>query len=253
MSSRSWNPLNSVATTASARTWSSASVVSTTARLCPAIAAVPWPITTTRRMLPSRSRARTDSGSVSVPSATVRPAVALDHLAAQRLAERRRRLRDLLEQEVRELAAVDVARRDLGVLQLALVHRQRRAVERVSLDAGERARLVRVEHHHLAASGGGALGIGRGLAVHAQVGGRLLDQAVGLAGDDVGVLDHADVEGLAAAPERQEQAVGRGGGLGRDAHRARELRHGRAEGVFHCRRRSRCGERRARGSPWRRW
>ena len=190
-------------------------------------------MTTTRRMLPSRRPRPERLGQRLVAERDRQATVAFDHLAAQGLAERRRRLRDLLEQEVRELAAVDVAGGDLGVLQLVLVHRQRRAVERVALDAGERARAVRVEHHHLAAGGGGALGIGRRLAVHAQVGGRLLDQAVGLAGHDVGVLDHAHVEGLATAPERQEQAVGGGGGLGGDAHRARELRHRRAEGVLH--------------------
>ena len=41
-------------------------------------------------------------------------AVALDDLAAQRLGEAVGRLGDLLQQEVRGVAAVDVAGRDLG-------------------------------------------------------------------------------------------------------------------------------------------
>ena len=75
-------------------------------------------------------------------------------------------------------------------------------------DAVERAGVRGVEHHDLAPGGRGALGVGRRLAVHAQVGGRLLDQAVGLAGDDEGVLGQPDVERLAAAPQR-EAAAGR--------------------------------------------
>ncbi len=53
-----------------------------------------------------RERALADVG--------VQQPVALDDLAAQRLGEAVRRLGDLLEQEVRGVAAVDVAGRDLG-------------------------------------------------------------------------------------------------------------------------------------------
>ncbi len=56
-------------------------------------------------------------------------------LAAQRLAERRRRLGDLLEQEVRGVAPVDVAGGDLGGGQLVGAHRQRGAVVGEPLDA----------------------------------------------------------------------------------------------------------------------
>ena len=170
MSSRSWKPLNSVATTASARRWSSASAVSTAARLCPAIAAVPWPITTTRRMLPSRRRARTDVGQRVGAERDRQATVALDDLAPQRLAERRRRLGDLLEQEVREVAAVDVAGGDLGVLELVVAHGERRAVERVALDARRACRRAPRRARRPGPRGGGALGVGRRLAVHAQVG-----------------------------------------------------------------------------------
>ena len=77
----------------------------------------------------------------------------------------------------------------------------------------ERARARGVEHDDLAAGRRGAVGVGRRLAVEPQVGGGLLDQAVRLARDDEGVLGQADVERLAAAPQREEQLVGRGRGL----------------------------------------
>ena len=48
--------------------------------------------------------------------------------APQRLVERRRRFVDLLEEVVRRVAAIDVARRDLGPCQLGVGDRQRRAV-----------------------------------------------------------------------------------------------------------------------------
>ena len=89
----------------------------TAARLWPATAAVPWPITSDPPdAAVAQARAAASSGSVSGPSATSQLAVALDELAAQGLAERRRRLGDLLQQEVGEVAAVDVAGGDLGVL-----------------------------------------------------------------------------------------------------------------------------------------
>ena len=50
------------------------------------------------------------------------------------------RLRHLLQEVVRRVAAVDVARRDLRRLQLGLVDRQRAPVVRLARDAGERAR-----------------------------------------------------------------------------------------------------------------
>ena len=65
------------------------------------------------------------------------PAVALDELAAQGLAERDGRLGDLLEQIVRVLAAVDVARGDLRVRELGLVDREVGAVVGEAGDAGE--------------------------------------------------------------------------------------------------------------------
>ena len=82
----------------------------------------------------------------------------------------------------------------------------------------------------------------------------LLDQAVGLAGDDEAVLGEADVERLAAAAQGEEQPVGRGAGVRADRDRALEARRRCARnasvdvgaGVDR-------GARRAWGSPWRRW
>ena len=133
-------PDSSVAGRASTRR--SVSVVkraSPAASAWPATAAVPWPITSTRSMAPERRPARTSSGSVSGPRLTARQAVALDQLAPQRLAEAGRRLGDLLEQEVRELAPVDVAGGDLGAGDVVVGDRQRRAVVGEPLDALERA------------------------------------------------------------------------------------------------------------------
>ena len=53
----------------------------------------------------------------------LQPTVALDELAAQRLAEAGGRLGDLLQQEVRVGAAVDVAGGDLRLLEVGLGHR----------------------------------------------------------------------------------------------------------------------------------
>ena len=91
-------------------------------------------------------------------------------LAAQRLAERVRRLGDLLQQEVRVLAAVDVARRDLRVLELVVGDGQRRAVVREALDALQRRRRrVPCDDDDLPACRGGPVGIGGRLAVEPQV------------------------------------------------------------------------------------
>src|SRR5690606_31700789 len=127
-------------------------------------------------------------------------AVALDELAAQGLAEAGGRLGDLLQEVVREVAAVDVAGGDAGRAQVVGRDGQRRAVVGDALDALERAGPPAVEHDDLAPAGGGVGRVGRRLAVHAQVAVGQLDDAVGLAGDDVGVLGQPDVEGLAAAP-----------------------------------------------------
>ena len=57
---------------------------------------------------------------------------------------------------------------------------------------------ARVEGDHLA--------LGR-LTVHTDVVGRLLDETVGLAGYDVGILGQSDVKGLPGAAQRQMKLV----------------------------------------------
>ena len=155
--------------------------------------------------------------------------VGLEELAAERLAERPGRVRDLLEQVVREVAAVDVAGRDLGQVQVALGDRQFGAVVGPAADALDRAGLRGVEHHDLAPAARGVVGVGRGLAVHPQEVGGLLDHAVRLRGDDERVLGHADVERLAAAAQRQHELLGVGRAGRGDGHGALEPDHGLAE------------------------
>ncbi len=96
-----------------------ARAASAAARLWPATAAVPCPITSDPPEL-ARAQARAQLlGQRLVRQLDDRYAVALGDLSPQRLAERRRRLRDLLQEVVREVAAVDVAGRDLRRDELA--------------------------------------------------------------------------------------------------------------------------------------
>src|SRR3546814_6541799 len=90
-------------------------------------------------------------------------AVALDQLPAQRLAEARRRLADLLQQEVRVCAAIDVTGGDLGVAQVVSGDGQLTAVVALAADAVDGARLGGIEDDDLAAAGGGVLEVGRQL------------------------------------------------------------------------------------------
>ena len=128
-----------------------------------------------------------------IPTTARNMAAVVGDLAPQRLGEALGRLGDLLEQEVRGVAAVDVAGRDLGDGDVVGVDRQRRAVVAEAGDPFERAGAGGVEGDELAAA----------LAVEANVAIRLLDDAVGLAGDDETVLGDADVDALAAAAQGQ--------------------------------------------------
>ena len=119
MSDRNPKPESSVAGSASTRSRPSGMQASRApARLWPATCAVPWPITWMRSMRPLRSRSRTPGGEHVVAQRDVQRAVALDELAAERLAEAVGRLGDLLEEEVRVGAAVDVAGGDLRLLEV---------------------------------------------------------------------------------------------------------------------------------------
>ena len=170
----------------------------------------------------------------------------LDELAAQRLAERRGRRRDLLQQEVRVLAPVDVAGRDLGGLHVVGAEGQLGAVVGPARHALEGSGSLGAQFDDLTAAAGRVLGIGGGLAVHPDVRRGLLDDAVGLRRDDVGVLGDPDVDRLATAAQCEQQALRRRDGRRCDRHRALERGHGVAErgrGVVTCRQAS-CHERR---------
>ena len=109
-------------------------------------------MTLMRVMLPSASRGATSAGSARYADRRAAQAVDLDDLAAHRLAEARRRLADLLEQEVRRVATIDVAGRDLRRGDVVLGQRQLAAVVGDPADAVELAGACAVEHEDLAAA-----------------------------------------------------------------------------------------------------
>ena len=222
MSARMPNPDSSVASTPSATMRSPTRSRIAFATAAPATAAVPCPIASTCVIVPSASRARTASGSPVAGRRTRRRPSSSATLPRSVLRNEIGRFRDLLQQEVREVAAVDVARRDLRVLEIVGAHRQRRAVVGEPADAVELTGARGVDHHHLTARRRRALGIGRRLAVEPQVGARLLDHAVGLARDDEHVLREPDVERLTAATQREVQATWCIGHRRADRHRTLE-------------------------------
>ena len=114
MSERRWNPDSSVAGMATTCTRPATSRSSRSARLCPATAAVPCPITATRRIAATREPAANLVRQRGRPELDTQLTVDLSKLAAQRLAERLRRLGDFLQEEVRVRTAVDIAGGDLG-------------------------------------------------------------------------------------------------------------------------------------------
>src|SRR5262249_56166248 len=86
-----------------------------------------------------------------------------------------------------------------------------------------------LEADDLASGGAGPLRVGGGLAVHPQVGASLLDEPIGLAGHDERVLGQADVQRLAAAPQREQDPFRPVGGPGRDRDRPLERGDGGAK------------------------
>ena len=120
---------------------------------------------------------------------------------------------------MREGPAVDVAGGDLGVGQVVRGHRQLGAVVGPAPDAVDLAGPPGGQLDDLAPARDRVVGIRRGLAVEAEVGGGLLDHAVRLGRDDVGLVGQPDVQGLPAAAQRQEQSVRGRGGRRADRHR----------------------------------
>ena len=125
---------------------------------------------------------------------------------------------DLLEQEVREPSAIDVARRDRRDGRVLIRERQRRAVECDARDAREFAGVCAIEHDRLAATAVGVRWVAWRLAIHAHIARAFLDDSIGLARDDEGILGEADVERLARPAQRQRDAMrfARGGRGRRD-------------------------------------
>ena len=183
MRGRRWKPDSSVAVMGSMSSWSCDRRTSSAATDCEATAAVPWPMHRTRRMVaalqPRPHGRRQDliaQGHPQVP-------VLLDDVATQGLGEAQRRLPDLLQQEVGGIAAVDVARRHLGLHDLIGTDRQRRAVVGQPHDPVELAGRGGRERHDLAVAQR-LVRVGRCLAVHADVAVGDLHQPVRLAGHD---------------------------------------------------------------------
>ena len=104
------------------------------------------------------------------------------------------------------VAAVDVAGGDPGPNHVVVGQRKVASVEGPAADARQRAGGGGIQFDQLPV-GGRVARIGRHLAVHADVVGGQFDHAVGLAGHHEGVLGEADVQGLAAPPQRQVQPV----------------------------------------------
>ena len=107
---------------------------------------------------------------------------------------------------MRGVAACDVAGGDLGCLQLGVGKRQRAAVVRLARDAGDGSRAARIDNHDLALRCG-VPRLEHRLAVETEIAVALLHDAVRLARDNEAVVTEAHVERLAAAPEREQDAV----------------------------------------------
>ncbi len=128
-----------------------------------------------------------------------------------------------------EVAAVDVARRDLGVLDVVPRERERGAVERDPVDALDGAGVLGVEDHDLTPRGRRTIGVGRRLTVHPHVRRCLLDEPVRLARHHERVLREPDVQRLPAPAQREEQFIGGRVELRADRERPVERGHSRAE------------------------
>ncbi len=169
MSPRNSKPDSSVAGTASTRNASLAARSSAAARLLPAIAAVPCPITVTRRIAPDRNRSRIPGGSVSGGSSTSsRPStstilprsVLRNDDGASRISLRRK-----CGESPRSMSRVVIcawwssaASTGSGVPSYASAR-----------DPAQLTGVRGVDDDHLTARRRGPLGVGRRLAVHAEI------------------------------------------------------------------------------------
>ncbi len=216
MSRRRPKPDSSVAVIASTTSAPAASSPSVLAIDAPATAAVPCPMTYTRRIVPSASRSAMSAGRARPPTAArSRPPSSVEILPRNVLAKLSGDSLISLSRKCgaspRSMSRVVTSVRR----QVARDDRERRAVVGEPRHAVERAGAIRIEADQLPA----------GLAVEAQVVTGLLDDPVGLAGDDEAVLGEADVDTLSAAAQGEQHPPGGRGRHRPDRHRPLEPTH----------------------------
>ena len=135
---------------------------------------------------------------------------------------------------MRGVATIDVAGGDLRGVELLRADGERGPVVGPSFDPGDVAGEGAAESDHLAPTGGIG-GIGGHIAVQPEIGRRVLDDAIGLAGHDERVLGRPDVERLPAPPQREEEIGGFGRRTRGDGHRTLQQVHGLTERIDHSR------------------
>ncbi len=181
---------------------------STAARLWAATAAVPWPMTMTRRSRPAARSARRSLGNVSSGSTTCSapsrstslPRKVLRNDAGASVISFSRKCGESprsMSRVVIWASASSASRTGRGG---TVVGQPLDAVDRAGRRAGQ--------PHDLATGRAGVVRVGRGLAVEAEIAIGLLDQSVGLGRDDVGVVGQTNVQRLPAATQGEEQ-IGR--------------------------------------------
>src|SRR5947208_2652481 len=117
--------------------------------------------------------------------------------------------------------SVDVARRDLDGMDVAVGNRELASVVGQAANAGDRSCVRAVEDDDLSL-GCGIAGLEHRLAVEAYVRVALGDEPVRLARNDERARCESDVDGLAAAALREQHLARRGGRLRRDRDRTLE-------------------------------
>ena len=148
---------------------------------------------------------------------------------------------------MRGVTAGDVARRDLGRLQLGFGDRQRRARRTTGASMPSIVPACAASTTTTWPCDAGFAGVEHRLAVEAEVAVALLDHAVGLARDHEAVVAETDVERLPAAAQREQDPVGFGAGDRADRDRALERRDRRTERFVGLDTRRDAGGTRARG------
>ncbi len=129
---------------------------------------------------------------------------------------------------MRGVSPGDVAGRDLRCLQFGVRDRQRASVVRLATDTPDRAGLARVDRDDLALRRRVG-GLEHGFSVEPQVPVAFLDHTVRFAGNNEAVVAEADVQRLAAAPQREQDLIRVRAGDGSDRDRTLKRRDRRTE------------------------